>query len=146
MNEEENQVTETTEDNGVLRTLRSKVEKYEQQEKEWAKERSEAAQQALINAGYPKLVDVFLNSSEGFPTQERVVGFLEGLGLEPRAEAANVEAEPTQSTEPSASSLGQRVATAASNPQATPSFDDDLAAARTPDEIAAVMRQHGLAV
>lgn len=133
-------------DSAVVKTLRNKVKDYEQKVAQFEEARRAAAEEALINSGYPKLVDVFLADSEGFPTPNTVKEFLGNLGLEPKTEVAGAKDEQEQPVPGEVSALGQRVASAAANPTANPSFEQDFANATSPEQIAAVMKKHGMAV
>ena len=115
--------------------------------------RESTAQRLVDAAGYPGLLDVVLGKVDGEVTSEKVLAELQALALpidseamqaalagEPKAEGATQVA--TAQDVADVSSLGARVSAAAQG-QDIDEIDSQLAAAKSPKEIAAIAQKGG---
>jgi hypothetical protein len=145
---------ETTEgqDSSVIRELRERLRKAEAKAAIADQVRSSAAESLLVEAGYPKLKDLFLERVQDAPTSEKVAEFLDGLGLakaqasaEGQSDASGGQAAeaPVSKAQELAgiSRLGQQVAIAAEGGSQGPSIMDRLNQAKTPQEVQAIMAE-----
>ena len=137
--------TEGSGDSSGINELRKQNRDLAKRVAEAEQVRANAAESMLTAKGFGKLASIYLNQTEGFPTEESVEGFLADLGLnanEEKVPEPEPEAEPEKK---SASELGQQVASAADGDEA---FDLDraLADATSAEQIDQIMRDAGLAV
>lgn len=138
-----NESASDSKDNGVINELRQKARELERLRTEYDQARAEAAEQLLIDRGYPKMTDLFVGKVEGFPTAEKADEFLAGLGLTANQNQppAAVEGDPEPDT--SVTGLGQRLAAAASGatPTGPDAIQERLDKATSRAEIAQIMAE-----
>jgi Arc/MetJ-type ribon-helix-helix transcriptional regulator len=145
---------ETTEgqDSSVIRDLRERLRKAEAKAAVADQVRSAAAESLLVEAGYPKLKDLFLERVQDAPTPEKVTEFLDGLGLAKAQASAEGQSDAGQEQVADApasraqelagiSRLGQQVAVAAEGGTNKPSIADRLNQAKNAAEVQAIMAE-----
>lgn len=140
-------------DNSLIRDLRrqikdrdDKIKKLQSQEDILEQVRTSTAENLLMEAGYPGLLDDVLEKIEGLPNSDSVGAFLEARGLKATASESEASPEEEGGRQPSAAEvagLGQQVASAAQRSPAD-QFSSDLEATKSQEDIEKVMAKHGL--
>ena len=134
-----------TELRNQLRAAQKDNEKLKAAQAEWEvaaqTQRSETAKEIVNALGLPGLTEDVLQWVQGDITQESVFAALEARSI-PLPEGVDVQPKPDTS-QPSASAVGQQVADAAAGVDGR-TVEDRIADAQTPAELAAIVEEAGL--
>lgn len=131
-----------------LREANAKAKSFESKEESFNRVRESLAENLLKEAGYPKLKEDVLEKIEGIPSKEDIDSFLEVRGLQARTPDATDASQDGDGDDKATdvagvAGLGQQVAAAAQR-TVTTDLDKKLEAAKTVEEIDAVMAEAGL--